>query len=98
MCMIYYSDGTERISEYELFNRYRDFLNKYYEPVRFGDLTYAPALVLETVDTLTFAHGLNDWMDANGWVYADELEYDESMREDADSLASEQMLLSELDY
>ncbi|MBU6454380.1 MAG: hypothetical protein KGS72_21610 [Cyanobacteria bacterium REEB67] len=43
---------------------YRDLLDEIYEPVRFGDLEYSPATVLESVDPTAFRMGANEYADS----------------------------------
>jgi len=74
MSTIYFSDGFERVSEHDLRDRYRDFINDCYEPCRIGELSYAPSQVLERVDPTAFRCGFNDWLDAEDWREVDDEE------------------------
>src|ERR1700733_4796100 len=42
---------------------YRDLLDEVYEPIKFGELEYSPATVLESVDPTAFRMGCNDYAD-----------------------------------
>lgn len=42
---------------------YRDLLDEVYEPIKFGELEYNPATVLESVDQTAFRVGCNDYAD-----------------------------------
>jgi len=97
MDTIYFSNGIERLPEYELENRYRDFLNDYYKPFRTENTFYSPSLVLERTDPIAFRCGFSDWLDAGDWYEADDEDEESDAGEDAGNLASEQLLLSELD-
>lgn len=54
------SDG-ERVNIEEL---YRDLLDEVYEPIRFGELTYSPSQVLESVDPIAFNMGAGEYADS----------------------------------
>lgn len=43
---------------------YRDLLDEIYDPVKFGDLEYSPATVLESVDPVAFQMGCNEYADS----------------------------------
>jgi len=96
MTTIYYSDGTERISEHELKDRYRDFLNKYNELCKIGNLSYFPAQVLEKIDPIAFQRGFSDWQDADGWEEWEEMDDEDEYGEEGDDEPSS-LLPSELD-
>jgi hypothetical protein len=82
-------------SERELRERYNDLLNECYEPIRFGELSYTPAEVLESVDKIAWREGFNNWLDAegivdapdniNGFVYQEEIDDDSEEESDDDS-------------
>lgn len=57
----------ERVTESELWERYRDALDETLDPFLAGDVSYAPSTVLERVDPIAFRVGFNDWTDADGW-------------------------------
>ncbi len=38
-------------------------LDEIYEPIKFGELEYSPAMVLESVDTVAFEMGCNEYAD-----------------------------------
>jgi len=71
--VMFYTNGTEIISEREMEDRYRDMLNDCYDEVRIGDLTYMPSDVLEHVDPIAFRCGLVDYIDAEGFDETDEI-------------------------
>jgi hypothetical protein len=50
----------ERVDVEEL---YRDLLDECYPEVKFGELTYSPALVLESVDPTAFRVGAGEYAD-----------------------------------
>jgi hypothetical protein len=43
---------------------YRDLLDEIYEPIKFGELEYSPAMVLESVDPTAFRMGANEYADS----------------------------------
>jgi hypothetical protein len=51
----------ERVDVEEL---YRDLLDECYPEVKFGELTYSPALVLESVDPTAFRIGASEYADS----------------------------------
>lgn len=79
-------------SERELHERYNDMLNDCYEPIRFGELSYTPADVLESVDKTAWREGFNNWLDSEGIVdapgdidgFAYQSEIDDDSEEDSD--------------
>lgn len=50
----------ERVDIEEL---YADLLDEVYEPVRFGELTYAPSHVLKCVDEVAYNMGMHEYAD-----------------------------------
>jgi hypothetical protein len=68
------NEDFEEISEYDLENRYCEFLDEVYGPVNIAGLTYDTSSVLKEVDPTAFRCGLNDWSDeeyteVNGTTY-----------------------------
>lgn len=48
------------VRENEMFD---DMFNDYYEPVRFGDLTYDPAYVLRCCDPVAYQMAVQEYLD-----------------------------------
>lgn len=57
----------ERVTEAQLWERYREALDETLDPFFAGDVSYAPSTVLERVDPIAFRLGFNEWMDAEEW-------------------------------
>jgi hypothetical protein len=55
------STKGELVDVEELF---RDMLDEIYQPVRFGELEYSPAHVLECIDQVAFNMGVNEYADS----------------------------------
>ncbi len=54
----------EEGEEVDIAELYRDLLDEIYEPIKFGELEYTPSMVLESVDTVAFEMGCNEYADS----------------------------------
>lgn len=57
----------ERVTEAQLWERYREALDETLDPFLAGDVSYAPSTVLERVDPIAFRLGFNEWVDTEEW-------------------------------
>lgn len=55
---------AEEGEEVDVTELYRDVLDEIYPAVKFGDLEYSPAHVLESVDSVAFNMGVNEYADS----------------------------------
>jgi len=68
---IYYTKGEETITEDELYQRFRDYLDENYEEAYVDAVTFSPSRVLEELDSIAFEDGFDDWTDRDGWEKTD---------------------------
>jgi len=76
--MFYYTNGDEKLSERELYQRYRDDLDELYGEIKLGKLTFSPSKVIEKLDPIAFRCGFADWTDSEGWDETDDDEDEDS--------------------
>lgn len=56
----------EKISEYDATERFDDFLNEMYEPIRLCGYDYDAARAFKEVDPIAYRQEFNNWLDSEG--------------------------------
>ena len=50
-----------KLQDYEIEERFKDYLNECYPPVKFGDMEYEPAYALQELDPIAYRVWLSDY-------------------------------------